>query len=98
MHMKNFLIFRYNKTEKSLDLFSVLNGNSFDSLRRKINKEIENDIYYLPSYKSCSISLTTGIPHKCDNFIEHRIYAFVNPPYSKTIILDYIIREVQERN
>lgn len=94
MYMKKFLIFRYNKKEKNLDLFSVLNGKSFDSLRRKITKEIENDIYYLPSYKLCSISLTTGIPHKRDNFIEHRIYAFVNPPHSRTIIIDYIIQEV----
>lgn len=92
--MKNFLLFEYGKSKNYSKLFSVLNGESIETLHKEIVDEIKRDIHSRSEYKSSNISILFGIPEIHRTFIEYEVLGFIYPPYHKTIVKNYIIHEI----
>ncbi len=92
--MRKFLLFEYDKGKNTFELFSVFNGKSIESLHEEIVSEIKQDILLRSKYKSSNISILLGIPEIHKTFIEYKVNGFIYPPYYKTIVKNYMVREI----
>lgn len=92
--MKKFLLFECDERKNAFELLSVFNGKCIESLHKEIISEIKRDIRSRSIYMFCNISILFGVPEEHKTFIEYEVLGFIYPPYSKTIIKNFLIHEI----